>query len=248
MFDIQQGVAICLMIRSLNRESKSTIVRHANLWGDRASKYSWLETNDFTSTPWTELTPTAPYLFFYPRDTEHGGEYENYPRIQDIFGVMGLGFQSSRDHLVVDFSDAELTRKIDSFMDPDLSDAGARDKFFPGKKVKEYAAGDTRQWSLVGARQLLRNEPGWRTLIRQTLYRPFDIRSVLYDDRMVDWPRPDVLGNMLTPNLCLLVNRQSKEPCAALCSDMITERKIAAVYDASTTNPAVHPRSERRTA
>jgi hypothetical protein len=54
---------------------------------------------------------------------------------------------------------------------------------------------------------------------------------------MVDWPRPEVLGHMLHKNMALLVNRQSKEDFAVLCSDLITERKIAAVYDASSTIP-----------
>jgi len=69
------------------------------------------------------------------------------------------------------------------------------------------------------------------------LYRPFDFRVILYDKRMVDWPRPDVLGHMLSSNLCLLANRQSKEDFAALCTNAIPERKIAAVYDASSSFP-----------
>lgn len=42
---------------------------------------------------------------------------------------------------------------------------------------------------------------------------------------------------MLHENLCLIANRQSKEPFAVLSSELLTERKIAAVYDASSTFP-----------
>jgi predicted helicase len=42
---------------------------------------------------------------------------------------------------------------------------------------------------------------------------------------------------MMNENLCLLANRQSKEPFAVLCASVLTERKIAAVYDASTSFP-----------
>src|SRR5258708_38953597 len=42
---------------------------------------------------------------------------------------------------------------------------------------------------------------------------------------------------MLRPNLFLLANRQSKEDFAAICSNVISERKIAAVYDASSSFP-----------
>jgi predicted helicase len=150
---------------------------------------------------------------------------------------MGLGFQSSRDDLVVGFSKQEVVERIEAFIDPATSEEAIRERFFPGKKVAEYAPGDTRQWSLTAARTALQGDTGWRDAIRPTLYCPFDVRYVLYDPRMVDWPRPEVLGHMLQDNLCLLVNRQSKEDFAVLCSDMITERKIAAVYDASTTVP-----------
>jgi predicted helicase len=54
---------------------------------------------------------------------------------------------------------------------------------------------------------------------------------------MVDWPRPEVLGHMLQNNLALIANRQSKEQFGAFVADKLTERKIAAVYDASTTFP-----------
>ena len=237
VFDIQQGVAICLMVRTGSTRSNAVVTRHADLWGTREAKYAWLEEHDVTSTTWTDITPELPFLFFYPRSNEFAEEYKAYPSIKDIFAVTGLGFQSSRDHLVVAFNKTELIQQIENFLDVQKSDAEIREELFPGKKVKNYERGDTRQWSLAKARIALRTGSNWKDAIRQTLYRPFNIRFVLYDTRMVDWPRPEVLHHMLTQNLCLLINRQSKEPFAALCSDLITERKIAAVYDASTTIP-----------
>jgi predicted helicase len=54
---------------------------------------------------------------------------------------------------------------------------------------------------------------------------------------MVDWPRPEVLIHMTKPNLALVANRQSKETFGVFSANCLTERKIAAVYDASTTFP-----------
>jgi len=236
VFDIQQGVAICLMVRTGIQDTEGT-VHHADLWGTRSAKYEWLEVHDASSTSWETLKPERPFLFFYPRNDDFEQEYHAYPSVKDIFPLMGLGFQSSRDHLVVGFTRDELVRQIQTFSDSTVSDEEIRSKHFPGKKVRDYASGDTRQWSLSAARAALRVGADWEQDVRPTLYRPFDVRFVLYNPRMVDWPRPEVLGHMLQENLCLLVNRQSKEPFAALCADLITERKIAAVYDASTTIP-----------
>jgi aryl-alcohol dehydrogenase-like predicted oxidoreductase len=96
---------------------------------------------------------------------------------------------------------------IEAFTDPTTSDESIRQRFFGDKKVRDYLPGDTRQWSLSEARRLLRDKGDWRQQVRRCLYRPFDVRWVLYDARMVDWPRPEVLGEMLAPNRCLVVNR-----------------------------------------
>ncbi len=151
--------------------------------------------------------------------------------------VHGLGFQSSRDHLVVGFRETELKDRIRLFVSETRSDEDIRTMYFLGKSVRDYLPGDTRQWSLSAARQYLRKNEHWEGNIKRCLYRPFDTRYVLYDPRMVDWPRPRVMGHMLAENLCLLANRQSKEPFAVLCAANLTERKIAAVYDASTSFP-----------
>jgi len=236
VFDIQQGVAICLLVRTEKRGS-ANLIKHAALWGLRGAKYEWLDSHDVTNTVWSSVTPKLPFLFFFPQESEFQEEYVGYPSVKDVFGVWGLGFQSSRDDIVVGYSQSELVQQVQRFIDPARSDSEIRAEFFPGKKVADYAPGDTRQWSLSKARISLQNDLQWPNAIRRALYRPFDIRFVLYDHRMVDWPRPEVLGHMLRENFCLLVNRQSKEAFAVLCSDLITERKIAAVYDASTSMP-----------
>ncbi len=148
--------------------------------------------------------------------------------------IHGLDFQSSRDH-VVGFTEAELKSRIELFADETRSDDDTRMRFFPGRRrSRKYPRGDTRQWSLPTAREYLRENEHWRDSTRRCLYRPFDNRYILYDSHMVDWPRPAVMGHMLSENLCLVANRQSKEPFAVLCASDLTERKIAAVYDAST--------------
>jgi hypothetical protein len=51
---------------------------------------------------------------------------------------------------------------------------------------------------------------GWQKLIVPCHYRPFDKRAVLYDKRMVDWGRWDVMGHLVGgQNLGLVAIRQS---------------------------------------
>jgi hypothetical protein len=233
VFDIRQGVAICLATRGWGM----SIIEHADVWGPREAKYDWFSKHSVGNTAFGMLAPHTPFYFFEPQNTDCREEYDAGFKLTEAMPCFGLGFQSSRDHLVVGFDRHELESRIANFIAPQRSDTEVRNEFFPGKVVADYAAGDTRQWSLSEARRVLRADPNWRKHIRPCLYRPFDCRVILYDKRMVDWPRPEVLGHMLHPNLCLLANRQSKEDFAALCTNAIPERKIAAVYDASSSFP-----------
>jgi predicted helicase len=152
VFDIQLGVAICLMVRTGTKAPPSKTIHHAELWGTREAKYEALASQDVATTKWSRLKPELPNLFFYPRSTDFSEEYQLYPSIKDSVHVMGLGFQSSRDDVVVGFSKKEIVKRIEAFLDPVVPDDVIRERFFPGKKVADYAAGDTRQWSLTAAR------------------------------------------------------------------------------------------------
>lgn len=236
VFDIRQGVAICL---ALCYPAKAEI-RHHDLWGSRESKYEWLQSHTVATTIFSTLKPESPFYFFEPQDTSRREEYEAYPRITEAMPCFGLGFQTSRDSLIIAFDRKTLEERIERFIDLKRSDSDVRKEFFQDKKVASYAPGDTRQWSLAVARRSLSEDAAWKTSIHRCLYRPFDWRQILYDKRMVDWPRPEVMGHMLIENpgnLCLLANRQSKEDFAVLCANTLTERKIAAVYDASSSFP-----------
>ena len=247
VFDIQQGVAIIIGVKTQptvqgDKRKKGADIRlatvyHADLWGERKAKYDTLWRTNCAELIADIITPTAPFYFLEPLNKSNLAVYNEGFSVSEFWLVKGLGFQSSRDDLVVDFSEKELTSKIERFCNPNLTDEQARALFFGSRKDGKYLKGDTRQWSLPIARKALMDDPQWRYCISRTLYRPFDERSILYRPDMVDWPRPEVLGQMQKTNLALITNRQTKEEFGALVSDKITERKIAAVYDASTTFP-----------
>ncbi len=197
VFDIRQGVAICLA----TRDAANPAFEHADVWGSREAKYDWFATHSVGNTRFATLRPHSPFYFFEPQNTDCREEYEAGFKLTEVMPLFGLGFQSSRDHLVVAFNKRELEDGIEHFLAPQRSDAEVRNESFPGKVVANYAAGDTRQWSLSEARRALRADQNWRKRIRRCLYRPFDWRTILYDKRMVDWPRPEVLGHMLEPKL-----------------------------------------------
>jgi predicted helicase len=206
VFDIRQGVAVCLATRDGTKVS----VQHADLWGNRDSKYAWLASHIASNTPFAGLLPDSPYYFFEPQNTNWRGEYERGWRMNELMPVNSSGFITARDHFVVDFDREALLARIADLADPQLSDTEIRDRYFAGRGSEKYPDGDSRGWKLTETRRRVRTDRDWRKRAVVCLYRPFDRRIVYWADWMIDWPRPEVSGHMLAgPNLALQVCRQS---------------------------------------
>ncbi len=204
VFDIRQGVAICLATRATAKPS----VQHADLWGTRESKYAWLAVHRVSDTPFATLLPDSPYYFFEPQNIDYRSEYDNGWKINEAMPVNSAGFITARDHFVMDFDSDALLSRIADFANPKVTDAEIRTKYFDGCGSDKYPNGDTRGWKVPSARRKVQSDKKWRDRIVRFLYRPFDFRWIYWADWMVDWPRPEVMGQMLgEENLALLTAR-----------------------------------------
>jgi predicted helicase len=208
VFDITQGVAIALFVKSPT-ENLSRRICYADLWGSREVKYQTLFENEVSTTDWTEIKPSAPFFLLKPVPRRAAAEYEENWELKNIFlpGSGSNGIQTSRDSLVVAFDRRELEDRITAFADADKNDAEIRAEFFATKSTGQYLAGDTREWKLGDARAQLNKNKTWRKDICPYLYRPFDKRSVLYTDSMVDWPRFEVMQHLVRKNRALCIGR-----------------------------------------
>lgn len=175
------------------------LIHYSDLWGSREHKYEWLSKQGIDSITWTVSEPDLPLLILTPLGNQDKTEFLQFQSVTSIFGVQGIGIQTSRDSLVIDFSKTELEQKINVFTDPKNSEEYIRNHFFGTKKVADYSSGDTRQWNMVIARSALQ-KTNWIKDIRFISYRPFDNRAVLYRLDMVDWPRTNSMRHMLEVN------------------------------------------------
>ncbi len=205
VFDITQGVAIALFVK--HREKGGNGVHYADIWGDRPAKYEVLSEDNVSTTKWKKLSPAAPFYELVPVNRRAQNEYQEGWRVTDMFPVGSNGVQTSRDDLVVDFDGDALVKRIEHFLDPALSDAEVRARFFGARSVGNYAPGDTRGWKVGEARAALRKVRQWRQAVTRYLYRPCDVRLLLYHDSMVDWPRSNVMQHLHQPNRVLCVGR-----------------------------------------
>ncbi len=225
VFDIKQGVAIALFIKKKDKdadysptyrpspqidleldeeaeeeaeEKKECTVYHAELWGPREKKYTWLEKNSIDTTKWKTLKPKSESYLFIPRDEKHLKNYERFMKITDLFPVNSVGIVTSRDGFVIDADKAALKRRIRMFIDPKMPDE------LIGQTFNLH---DKSNWKLKEARETLRKDEHREDAIKRILYRPFDVQWVFYHEAVIERSRREVMRHMEQANLSLCVGR-----------------------------------------
>jgi predicted helicase len=205
VFDIQQGVSIIVAVRAKTGAGRRPLatVRHADLWGDRAKKYNFLERSTLASVKWKTLKPEKPDCFFVPRDNTLLAEYRAFPSLLDIMKTNVLGFQTHRDDFAVAFERQTIASRMEDLRDGGLSDNDVRLK---------YGLKDNRDWHLKEARQTVRRDENWKRPIMPCAYRPFDERYCYFSEVAMDYPRRELLDHVGgRENLSLLVSRQQNK-------------------------------------
>lgn len=220
VFDIQQGVAIGLFIRaprSLGEEPEIKAqcrVHHAELWGERESKYQWLLENDVLKTKWKEIYPDKPHYLFYPGACEFFSEYENLSKITEVMPINGWGIATRKDYLLVDFERKSLSEKFRDIFQLSTSEA-----------IEKYKIKSSPHWDFSKAKSLMSDKID--LAIKPILFRPFDVRFIYYEKFMIERGdhRFDLMSNLFHKNLSLITIRrvEGTEPSQHFyCSNLIS--------------------------
>jgi predicted helicase len=204
VFDIQQGVAICLMRRLAK---KTTIIKHADLWGSRHKqglsngKYEWLYSNSIYSILFNPIEPRFGQFLFAPTETGRLNEYENaFTPVNKIFKASNNGFKTHRDHFALALNEKEIKDRIDDLCNDSIEIEELR---------KKYELKDNRDWKLEKSRKALKANLNKQDKIRLCMYRPFDIRYCYYGEEVMDWPREETLQHLLDgKNVAFVIGRQ----------------------------------------
>jgi len=203
VFQIKPGVAIAFFIKRRSKSKKEGAAYHAELWGTRKSKYTWLEVNGVTSTSWQKIKPRPEHYLFVPRDEARAGLFERWPRVTEIFGAHCSGLYTARDHLAIHWRAEDVYQTVQRFIRAEPE--AARAIFRLGK--------DSREWQVALAQAELRDSGPSRDNVVPILYRPFDVRYTYYTGKSRGFhcrPRREVMQNLLQENLALITSRMTK--------------------------------------
>lgn len=205
VFNIQQGVSINLFIKS-GKKSPEALgkVYHADLYGERSEKYSWLSNTAPTPQLFQEVEYSEPFYFFAPKSTEGLAEYKKGFGVSELMPINSVGITTARDSFTIHFSREQLVRTIETFLE--LGDEEARGQFALGK--------DSRDWKVSLARNDLKANYPEKGTFTKISYRPFDEREVFYTGKTKGFhcmPRRDTMRHFLAgDNLGLCCSRQVK--------------------------------------
>ena len=218
VFDIQQGVAISLLVKNPDMDSG---VFHCHLYGKRKDKYEFCLAESIQSAPWTPIKPKSPWHLFTPYDDKAEKEHEKFPSLKDIFGELTSGITTSRDNLTIGFTRDEIRERVHHFVK--LSPEEARESYHLGE--------DGRDWKIRYAQNDLLKTNLDDEKFYPIAYRPFDIRHTYYTGNsrgFHSYPRGSVMKHMTMENLGLISVRQVAEEGFnhAFIADTIMESRM----------------------
>ena len=93
VFDIKQGVAITIAIRS-RPMSKSEIasVKHVDVYETREEKYSFLEENKLSTINFQDVVLGEPFYYFKNKNYRYVEEYAKWPALGAIYKIYSTGY------------------------------------------------------------------------------------------------------------------------------------------------------------
>jgi len=199
VFDIKTGVAIIMATKYPTPTEEPCIVRRADLWGTRRSKFDALNADDVS---WTDVSLGRRLDFTVTSDGE-SADYLGGVRVADLFHVISNAAASARDSLNFAFDRQTIVDRMEFIRDHTESEIRT-----------EFALGnDSTTWTVEGAKaDVIANYSPQR--IEQFMYRPFDLRYSFYTSTSNGiYARPIVrtLGHIQNGVYGLMVNRKVEQ-------------------------------------
>jgi len=200
VFDIKQGVAISIFVKTKSTEKKIYI---ANLTGLRDKKYQWLY-NEHKRDIWKEIEVYPPlYTFSYLDKLTHN-DYYKYIKITDIYNVGGTGIVTKRDSLTIRENTDSVLQTLKDLLS--IPESEFRQKY--------DLPDDVRDWRYDWAKRDIVEAGISPDKVTDILYRPFDKKKMYYTGKsrgFVGWPVNNIMQHMLNENIGLVTVRQVAE-------------------------------------
>jgi predicted helicase len=201
VFDIEQGVSINFFVKT-NRKKPTELgqVYTYDLFGKRDFKYEFLSENSIYSIKYNCFTPFGNSFLFKNIDESMLKKYNEGINPITLFKVNVMGFQTHRDSFAIDFEMNNIKLRAKDLINKEITNE---------ELFKKYSISDNRDWKLEKARNEIQADKLWESKAVKCGYRPFDDRPCYFSNVMMDYPRKELIQNVLNKeNILLGIGRQ----------------------------------------
>lgn len=221
VFDIEQGVAISLFVKSPELEKG---IWRGDIWGERIEKYQELTTRNLEHVSLQKVTPLHPYFLLKNENRASRKDYDEGIAVPEIFSQKSVGLVTGRDKLAMYYHKSDAFTTLQVFISLSVEDA--RSTFRLGKDAKDWKI----DWAQNDLRESGLNKKNFVKISNQ----PFDYRWTYYTGRASGFhvrPRQSVSDKMLSANIAIVTNRSQEIPgewSNVLVSDnMVTHHAVS---------------------
>lgn len=197
VFDIQQGVSINIFVKKKSKNGNSCDLKYFDLWGLRNHKYEILNRSDFNSFNYNSIELKEPNYYFYPQDFELKTKFESGISITELFINFNSGVQTEFDTIAIQESYDDSVKKLNDIVSLTIDEI-----------ILKYNLNPNTRDKLSKAKVDLISNPN---SIKPLLYRPFEIKSVIYtgvSNGIMGRPRESIMKHMYNgENYCLVLKR-----------------------------------------
>ncbi len=183
VFDIKTGVSIILGIKkSETRNKELAQIYKCDLYGSRKDKFEKIENTTIDNLKWVGLPDNTD---MWVLEGVGKSDYKKGFSVSDLFPKNTTGIVTMGDSFIVDENKDVLTKRIDEFLQNDISENELKQKYDLGKNYSKW---------IVDNKKKIEND---HSKIVPLAYRPFDTRYTYFDKNLVWRTRGDLTKNIV---------------------------------------------------
>ena len=220
------GVAISVFMKTGENNSE---IQYAEIDDcvSRENKLKWLEDNSLSTLPLRQIEPDKDAIWLNQTDNDFD---ELVPIVSDnensIFRMLSMGLASNRNEWVYDFDQSNLEKKMKYFVDFYNKTLEKYNHEKPTTDLKDFVDKKIK-WDRELIKHLKRGKKLTysKTMIKNTLYRPFVQKSNYFDSMIISWPRkfPIIFRNSNSNKLICFPNPKTNVLFQSLSSNRIID-------------------------
>ena len=185
VFNIMQGVSINIFVKKSKDKKELGNVYQADLFGERKSKFDFLNKNNLENIKWNKIETTLPNLFFLNKGNIKDEEKYNHGfSIGDLFIKTSCGVVTMGDNFIVDINKDVLIKRLSDFLNNDISETNLKAKYKLGKNYANWVVKNKTKIKVDNDK------------IIQYSYRPFDERFTVFDQNLIWRTRESVMKDV----------------------------------------------------